>query len=272
MKGFAPPDPAEYRSEIYRLYRAYFDRAEKKRRWSLAEDIPWDQCNRSLNPAIADVIESFCAVELFLPDYVDNAMTVFRSHRGWAWFYANWGYEESKHSMALGDWLLRSGMRTEEQMADLDDRILEFEWNMPQDSVAGMIIYAMVQELATGLNYRNLKRSVDAEGDPALSRLLGFLSIDEQAHHHFFLQAVRMFLNIDRPGTLAQLYRVLHNFAMPVIYQMVDGPKRVQAIKDLRIFDDQIYFEKVYQTVLAALGVTRQELRRYAPHRVGSAS
>ena len=39
------------------LYRDHFDRAEKKRRWSLRDDIPWGQCNPSLDPAIADVVE-----------------------------------------------------------------------------------------------------------------------------------------------------------------------------------------------------------------------
>ena len=53
-----------------RLYRDYFDKAEKKRRWSLKDDIPWHECNRSLDPAIADVVQTFCAVELYLPDYV----------------------------------------------------------------------------------------------------------------------------------------------------------------------------------------------------------
>jgi hypothetical protein len=39
---------------------------------------------------------------------------------------------------------------------------------------------AVVQELATGLNYRNLRRSLEAQGgDPALSRLLGLLSVSD---------------------------------------------------------------------------------------------
>jgi hypothetical protein len=51
---------------------------------------------------------------------------------------------------------------------------------------------------------------------------------------------------------------------MPVIYEMADGRRRVEAIKELRVFNDVIYFQEVYQPVLAALGVTRPELRRYA--------
>jgi acyl-[acyl-carrier-protein] desaturase len=256
--------PAVLEKTLYRLYRDYFDRAEKKRRWSVREDIPWDQVNRALDPAIADVVESFCAVELYLPDYVANAMASFRSSRSWAWFYANWGYEESKHSLALGDWLLRSGMRTDEQMADLEGRVCAHEWRLPHGSAVGMLVYAMVQELATGLNYRNLRRRVDERGDPALSRLLGFISVDEQAHHHFFLRAVRLFLRHDRAATLQQLRRVLHHFAMPAIYEMADSRIRVEEIKALGVFNDELYFRDVYQPVLAALGVSRAELRRAA--------
>ncbi len=48
--GYKPESP-EVQKKIYLLFRDYFDRAEKKRRWSIRDDIPWDQCNPSLNPA-----------------------------------------------------------------------------------------------------------------------------------------------------------------------------------------------------------------------------
>src|SRR5947207_8546384 len=136
----------ELERAFWRLYRDFFDRAEKKRRWSLRDDIPWDQCNPDVDPAIADVVESFCAVELYLPDYTSKILPVVRSCRGRSWFYANWGYEESKHSLVLHDWLLRSGARSEEQMADLDAMVFAGEWNLPHDSHLGMLAYAMVQE------------------------------------------------------------------------------------------------------------------------------
>src|SRR5262245_32368380 len=120
MQPLVQIDAPTLEGALFRLYRNFFDQAERKRRWSLREDIPWDQCSRALHPAVADVVESFCAVELYLPDYVANAMHVFRPSRAWSWFYTNWGYEESKHSLALSDWLLRSGMRSEEEVADLE--------------------------------------------------------------------------------------------------------------------------------------------------------
>jgi acyl-[acyl-carrier-protein] desaturase len=246
---------------LFRLYRDFFDLAERKRRWSL-RDIPWGRCNPSLDPAIADVVESFCAVELYLPDYVVKAMALFRPSRACAWFYANWGYEESKHSLGLADWLLRSRMRSEEQMSDLEGRVFQRHWEVPHDSAVAMLCYAMVQELATGLNYRNLRRHLGRGADPALAKLLGFLGVDEQAHHSFFLRAVRVFLQHDRPGTMRQIRRVLHGFAMPVIHELVDGRQRVQAIKALGLFNEEMYFREVYQPILAALRITRPELRR----------
>src|SRR3984957_3536521 len=104
MASLLQPDSPELRGGFYRLYREFFDLAERKRRWSIAHDIPWSKVNRAMEPAIANVIESFCAVELYLPDYVAKALPLVRTNKGWAWFHANWGYEESKHSLALGDW------------------------------------------------------------------------------------------------------------------------------------------------------------------------
>src|SRR6516164_9691743 len=194
-----PTIAAELEPAMWRLYREFFDQAEKKRRWSIRDDIPWDQCNSKLNPAIADVVESFCAVELYLPDYTSKILPVVRPSRGRTWFYANWGYEESKHSLALGDWLLRSRSRTDEQMADLEGDVFQREWNLPHDSRMGMLVYAMVQELATWLSYRNLRQRVGEKGgDPALSKLLMFVAVDERAHYDFFKQCIEIYLKYDR--------------------------------------------------------------------------
>ena len=250
MKSVLRPDNPELLAGIYQLYREFFDLAERKRRWSLTDDIPWDQCNRGIDPAIADVVESFCAVELYLPDYVAKALPMIRSNKGWAWFHANWGYEESKHSLALGDWLLRSGAQ-----------VFAHEWNLPHDSPSGMLIYAMVQELATWVHYRNLRRRVDEHGDAALSGLLGLITVDERAHHAFYRSIVQMFLRLDRQETLEQLRRVLLTFSMPAVHMLADGRRRMEAIKRLDIFDEDVFLHEVYQPILTVLGVNHQELR-----------
>jgi acyl-[acyl-carrier-protein] desaturase len=264
MTDHARPEDPTFESALWRLYRRFFDQAERRRRWSIDRDIPWANCNRSLDPVIADVVESFCAVELFLPDYLKHAMPWSRPSRAYTWFYANWGYEESKHSLALHDWLLKSGMRSEERMTDLEGQVYQHPWQLPHDNVVSMLIYAMVQERATALNYRNLRhRARERGGDPALERLLTLLTVDEQTHHSFFMDAVRLYLAHDRDATLEQLRRVLHGFAMPAIYSLADGRQRVARINELDIFSNDIYVREVYLPILQELGVSRPEMRSY---------
>ncbi len=207
------------------------------------------------------MVESFCAVELYLPDYIAKALPMIRANQGWAWFHANWGYEESKHSLALGDWLLKSGARSEEQMADLEDPVFAHEWNLPHDCPSAMLIYGMVQELATFVHYRNLRRCVDERGDPALSRLLGLIAVDERSHHAFYRTVVQLFLQIDREQTLEQLRRVLLTFSMPAVHLLGESRRRVEAIKSLGIFDEDVFMHEVYGPVLAALGIRHRDLR-----------
>src|SRR5262249_25009453 len=149
MARASRPESPEVLARIYRLFREYFDKAEKKRRWSLKDDIPGNTVNPHLDPAIADIVETFCVVELYLPDYLSKLIPQVRANRGRAWMLANWGYEECKHSMAFGDWLGRSGHRSDEQMADLERTVFSYEWDLPYDNARGMVIYTTFQELAT---------------------------------------------------------------------------------------------------------------------------
>src|SRR5437868_4640603 len=66
-KGISMAPPAQLyapdlEAGLGRLYRDFLDLAEKKRRWSLRRDIPWRRRRPPADPAVADVVESFCAV------------------------------------------------------------------------------------------------------------------------------------------------------------------------------------------------------------------
>jgi acyl-[acyl-carrier-protein] desaturase len=255
--------PPELEAAIFRLFRDFFDKAERRRRWRIADDIPWNECNPKLAPAVADVVESFCAIELFLPDYIGKILPVVRSSKGRMWFYANWGYEESKHSLALGDWLLKSGHRSEEYMADLEKRVFANEWNLPEDSHLGMLAYAMVQEQVTFLSYRNLRqRARELGGDPALEKLLGYVSIDEAAHHDFFKETFELFLKLDRTAALDAFRRVVEEFQMPAIHDLLDNSAtRVAQVRDLEIFNEEIFYRDVLFALLAELDIDKREIR-----------
>jgi len=267
------PEPPEVLDAFYRLFRDFFDQAERKRRWSLTDDIPWDECNRSLNPAIAEVVQTFCAVELYLPDYLGKLIAQVRSNRGRAWFLANWGYEEAKHSMALEDWLLKSRMRTDEQIADLHSEVFSHEWNLPYDSARGMVIYTVFQEVATRIHYRRLAEIVQREGGcPALEKTLSLIAVDEAAHGDFFRRLAAIYLDYDREGTLEQIRRVINTFKMPAVHMLTDGIQRTNEVRNLNIFTEEIFLEQVYHPIVTRLGVDRRELRRKKPREVSFAS
>jgi acyl-[acyl-carrier-protein] desaturase len=267
MNSLDSPVCPELEGALWRLYRDFFDTAERKRRWRVRDDIPWNQCNPNLDPAIADVVESFCCVELYLPDYVGKVLPVVRHSKGRTWFYANWGYEESKHSLVLNDWLLKSGQRTDEYMADLERKVFAREWNLPHDNALGMLAYAMVQEHATFINYRNLRTRVqDRGGDPALEKILTFVSVDEAAHYGLFKAFFELFLKLDRDSAVAALRPVLNQFQIPAIHDLLDeSAKRIAAIRDLEIFNEEIFYRDVYTHFQNVLDISKDEMRGRKP-------
>ncbi len=262
MSAASPYGPA-LEKEIWKIYQEFFDLAERRRRWSLRDDIPWNQCNPATDPAIASIVESFCAVELFLPDYVGKFLPLVRGTRGRAWFAANWGYEESKHSLVMQEWLVRSGHRTEEQIEEVQNWAVVGEWELPTDDVRGLACYTMSQELATWLHYRNLRLLVEGT-DPALSKLLAVVAVDERAHYDFYVKVLRLHLRDDRAGTVEQLRRVLNDFKMPATHLLADSVQRINAVKNLNIFNEKVFYAGVYLPILEALDIDKNEMKNQA--------
>ncbi|MGO4421579.1 acyl-ACP desaturase, partial [Streptomyces sp. MCAF7] len=114
---------------LYRQYMEFFELAERRRRWSVFDDIPWDKWQeQSRDESLAQCAETFLGVEMYLPDYVAEGLNVVRESFGQAWFQVNWGYEESKHALALKEFLLRTGQRTDEQIREFEKRVLSRRW------------------------------------------------------------------------------------------------------------------------------------------------
>ena len=266
LTPLTPEDPRT-QAKIWQVYRDYFDVSEKKRRWNLREDIPWDQCNPGLDPVVADVVETFCMIELFLPDYLAKQLPQVRNNKGRTWMLASWGYEESKHSLVLNDWMLKSKHRTENELRDMDTSVFEREWSLKYDDPLASVVYTMVQEVATRVNYRNLRRIAGGRC-PALDRVLELVQIDEAAHGGFFRQMVGIYLEDDRAATIERIRMVLNTFSMPADHLLPDGPGRAARVKALGIFDEKVFLTEVVGPLLNQLGLTRADLRTRKVHAV----
>lgn len=251
----------QFHEKLWQQFRTFFDDAEKKRRWNPFHDVPWDKCNPEAPEQLALCAETFLGVESYLVDYIRASVSVLRpTGIGMRWFSANWGYEELKHSIALMEYLMRSGKRTQEQMFDFQATLHEKQWEPPFPGHRQMTIYGTFQEKATFVIYLRHEALAKKYQDEALAAVYRFNARDEIAHAKFYEDAVRCYLEEDRMGTLCDLAHVSKNFQMPGVGIVPDYDARIEVMREYGEVDRDVFLQKVYFPTLKALGVTRQEL------------
>lgn len=245
---------------LYREYMEFFEKAERERRWNVFTDIPWDKVNPDASDVLADCAETFCSVEMYLPDYVAGGINIVRDYFGRAWFQANWGYEESKHSLALGEYLVRSGKRTKDEWFDLQEKIFAQEWKVPFETGRQMTCYGMIQEQATFVIYCKHREFAKREGDECLRTIYDYVARDEIAHTRFYQSVIKVLLEEDREGTLADIAHVYANFKMPGVDLVPDYDKRILKMRGEGGIDRNVFIRKVYLPILKYLGISRHEM------------
>jgi acyl-[acyl-carrier-protein] desaturase len=255
------PASVALREKIYRAYMEFFDSAERKRRWNPFSDIPWEKLDPSRNDEDKAVCaETFCGVELYVPDYTANGFNLTREVFGHAWFQANWGYEESKHALVFREYLTRSGMRTLEQYLAFEKAILAKVWNLPFHTRRQMTCYGALQEAATYLIYKVQRERARESGDGLLEAIYFYISRDEAAHMGFYRDVLVLELEEDREGTLADLAHVLAHFRMPGVGLVPEYEKRMET-GGVGITSQQFLEFGIFPT-LRKLGTSRIELAR----------
>jgi acyl-[acyl-carrier-protein] desaturase len=249
------------REKMYRTYLEFFESAERKRRWSLFDDIPWDKLDAAHNSErSAACVETYCAEEFYLPDYSARGMDLVRSMFGAAWFSACWSYEESKHGVAFREYLTRSGLRTEEEFAEFEKRIFARAWKLPFATHRQMACYGALQEAATCIAYRAQREAASRDGNPVLEAIFSFISRDEAAHARFYRTMIEFEMEEDRIGTLGDFAHVLANFKMPG-----DGliPNYQERLKTSGAgISPRSFLENGVLPMIKAIGTTRAELKQ----------
>ncbi len=254
------------REKMYRLYLEFFEVAERKRRWKVFDDIPWDKLDRSLNSERkAAMVETYCAEEMYLPDYTSEGSGMLRAMFGAAWFQSCWSYEESKHGLAFREYLTRSGLRSESQFAALEEDVFSKVWRLPFPTQRQMMCYGAIQEAATYLAYKAQRERAGSEGDVVLEAIFGFISRDEAAHAGFYRSGIEIELAEDRPGTIADLAHVISHFKMPGDGLIPDYHERLRAGGGG--ITPRVFLEGALLPMLKTLGTSRLELKAARPMR-----
>jgi acyl-[acyl-carrier-protein] desaturase len=246
---------------MYQEYTDFFKKAERERRWNVFEDVPWHKINKAASEDLALCAETFCGVEMYLPDYVAGGINVVRKSFGQAWFQANWAYEESKHALSLTEYLLRSGKRTDEQMVDFQNKIFDKTWERPFNTPRQMTLYGVIQEMATFVIYLKQRDRAQAEQCECLHKIYDLIARDEIAHCRFYQTVVKVLLEEDREGTLSDFAHVFANFAMPGVALVPNYDGRVEVMRQAGI-DRAVFLQKVYFPIMKYLGITRHEMLR----------
>jgi acyl-[acyl-carrier-protein] desaturase len=245
---------------IYREYMSFFENAEKTRRWSVMNDLPWEKAGQTqANADLALCAETFLGVEMYLPDYVSQGLNVVRDTFGQTWFTANWGYEESKHSVALREYLLRTGQRTFEQIFTYERQILGKKWTLPFSTSRQMTIYGIIQELTTYVIYKKQKALALTSGDELLAAIYGIIARDEIAHFGFYRDVTRVLFEEDPEGVKADLAHVFRHFTMPAHDLIPDYVQRAEVMRTAGI-DRGVFIREVWLPTLKSLGLTRHDL------------
>lgn len=247
------------KDKMYRAYMEFFEVAERKRRWNIWDDVSWEKLDPKFNNEEDAVrIESYCGVELYVPDYTASGLLHGRDVFGEAWFAANWGYEESKHALVYREYLIRSGLRTEEQYLEYEEKIQSKTWVNPATSMREVAMYGALQELATYHIYHNQYLKAVRDGNEVLKQVLHLVARDEAAHCGFYRKVVAYDLEEDPEGAMVDLAKVVSNFEMPGAALIPDYEKRV-AVEGVGLTREQ-FMQKALFPTLKRFGVSRNDI------------
>ena len=248
------------RTQYYRAAMDFLETAERKRDWKIFEDIPWDKVDPSQNSDKKSVcLETYCAEEMYLPDYASHGARMTRELYGASCFQARWSFEESRHGLVFREYLVRSGLRSEAEIESLEAMVFAGEWVPPFPTIRQMGCYGALQEGATYTAYKAQKEKAELEGNLVLKAIFANVAGDEAAHAGFYRKIVEIELAADRDATVRDFAQVLANFKMP-------GDGLIPHYQErLRVGGGGItarqFMEGVVLSTLRSLGITRAELK-----------
>jgi acyl-[acyl-carrier-protein] desaturase len=246
------------------LYRWYVSRSQAARNWNADRSFAWPTLRKDHSAPLRAILQGFYAVEQFAPDYTAELTRLTRSNYGRSHFQLRWGMEEEKHADLWRNALLFSGHRTPAWVESYTAELRERAWQAPWDDGLRMLLYTVLQERATQVNYLNLAATARGanprppftdDADPVLAKAATVIAADEAAHYDFFLEGARMYLYYFPEDTLAALSDVLRQFAMPAMDLIPDYGAFVEALYAGAIYGNRQYARDVVRSALGKLGI-----------------
>lgn len=253
------------------LYRWYVSRSQETRNWNPNTSIDWRNLRTDHSQKLNTIIEGFFAVEQYVPDYVLTLLQVVRKSYGRSHFHIRWGSEEEKHSDLWENALLFSQFRTPQWIEDYKEALRSQSWELPWDSPIHMIMYTVIQERATQVNYLNAGliaqgKSDNAdfpdETDPVLAHASQIIAIDEAAHYNFFMEGARLYLYYYPAQALEAMQDVIQFFAMPAGNLIPNYDKFAEVVAAASVYGPREHLRDVVDVALKNLGIEGRKILR----------
>jgi acyl-[acyl-carrier-protein] desaturase len=231
---------------------------DNAREWFPHELVPWSQ-GRDFEPGEAwdpeqapmdEAVRSALFVNLLtednLPHYYRTIQTMFGFDHPWAAWARRWTAEEGRHSIVIRDYLTVT--RSVDPVALERGRMAQVSLGeVPEpESIADLLVYVTVQELATRISHTNTGRLVgDRRGREVMARVAG----DEQLHHVFYRDLTTAALELDPSGMVLALEKQVREFAMPGT-GIPDFGAHAKAIANAGIYDFASHSEQILEPVV----------------------
>src|SRR5258705_183709 len=103
----------------------------------------------------------------------------------------------------------------------------ERRWNVFTDIPWERVNRDASEEMATFVIYVKHRERAAAENDECLRTIYDFIARDEIAHCRFYQSVIKVLLDEDRQGTLADMAQVFANFRMPGVGIVPDYDARI---------------------------------------------
>jgi acyl-[acyl-carrier-protein] desaturase len=253
--------------ELHGDFAAFFERAERERRWSVAEDVPWETAAPAPpSPELVLRVETFFLAKALAPALLARDAALAATSPTIAAHLAGWAYEASKHALAFGEWLIRRCARSRGDLLALARRAGARPAAPVASGAAGVAYGSLLLETATFVLHARHREHAARAGDAALVVLHDFAARDELAHARFHEAVMRRHLAADREAVLAEMARVLGRFEMPDASAVPDWDARVTSFAAVG-FDRGAFVRRVYLPTLRRIRVERRELVRALPAR-----
>ncbi|MCE0764850.1 acyl-ACP desaturase [Pseudonocardia kujensis] len=203
----------------------YLAAATPERRWDAESSFAWAAADADrLTEGQRSAVEFVTVIEDHLPGYfdvyqrhfpVDDTVEpeVFAHNRELYHFTVRWASEEDTHARALARYQVAAGISEQDALRTSLAAVGAQRFDLPYEHPVQFFAYALVQEKATQIYYRQLRSVID---EPVLTDVLTRLSRDEARHFTFMADVVTRYLQHHGDAVVEPIRDVIATFRMPL--------------------------------------------------------